>query len=459
LAILAATTLAVGGGQAFASTSPTLVVDDDGAQCANAESSIQRAVDKAAPGSVIRVCPGRYAESVTVDKPLTVKGDPDGVSAVDCFQPTVPELPADRYAIVDPADDTAVAFSLAANDVELSGLVIQGGSIGITTGDSSSGYRVHHNLIRSNRRFVAADGSARGGYSVEFGSSGPNASRIDHNCSRENVSLVGRRGWGIVSSHDVVAARIDHNSSYRLDGAIEVAGSARHSHLSIDHNTSMYDLTSIALWTSEDNSSIVANESGFSPTRAIIVGGKNVGLQITDNWVHDGWRGIVFTNRFFRAPGDPTGLAPVTDVLVRGNVIERGGLDGILVDSIFDAAGNVIGGNLYESAISANLISGNAGHGIVLRAGNSKNTINGNVSNANARNGIYAEGATGNAFAANSMNSNGTANPPNLPPIYFDARDDARAWNTWIGNQCLTDFPDGTICGLGLPAEEDDPAG
>jgi hypothetical protein len=348
---------------------------------------------------------------------------------------------------VDPADDTAVSFTLAADDVRLSGFVIQGGSVGVTTSDGFSGYRVDHNLIRSHRSYVAADGSARGGYSVEFGSSGPRKSRVDHNCSRENASLAGRRGWGIAASHDLIRGRIDHNASYRLDGAIEIAGSATHSRLSIDHNTSMYDFTSIALWTSENNSRITANESGFSPTRAIIVGGNNVGLQITDNWIHDGWRGIVFTNRFFRPATDPTALEPVTGVLVRGNSIERGGLDGILVDSMFDAAGNVTGGSLSDSAISANALTGNGGHGIILRAGNSGNTISDNVSNANARNGVYAEGATGNVFAGNVMHGNGNANPPDVPPIYFDARDNARASNTWIGNDCLTDFPDGTICG------------
>jgi hypothetical protein len=28
----------------------------------------------------------------------------------------------------------------------------------------------------------------------------------------------------------------------------------------------------------------------------------------------------------------------------------------------------------------------------------------------------------------------------------FDARDDNRPANTWIGNHCQTDFPAGTIC-------------
>jgi len=29
----------------------------------------------------------------------------------------------------------------------------------------------------------------------------------------------------------------------------------------------------------------------------------------------------------------------------------------------------------------------------------------------------------------------------------FDARDDKRTANRWVGNRCRTDFPTGTICG------------
>src|SRR5215207_8159725 len=95
---------------ASADTSPsTWVVDRDGAECSNADfTSIQAAVDAAAPGDVIRVCPDLYPESVTVDKPLTLVGDPDAVEAVDCFSPLAAQ-PGDadpsRYPIVDPAGD------------------------------------------------------------------------------------------------------------------------------------------------------------------------------------------------------------------------------------------------------------------------------------------------------------------------------------------------------------------
>src|SRR5215216_3546594 len=87
-------------------TGATLVVDRDRVQCAGAEfTSIQAAVDAAQPGDRIRVCPDDYGESVVIDKPLTIKGDPEAIEAIDCFQPTssqVGDLDPTRHAIVGP---------------------------------------------------------------------------------------------------------------------------------------------------------------------------------------------------------------------------------------------------------------------------------------------------------------------------------------------------------------------
>jgi hypothetical protein len=92
------------------------------------------------------VCPRVYAETVVVDKPLTLNGDPDAVEAIDCFQPALGELPVDQQAIVDPAGDSfSIAFTLAADDVVVAGFVVQGASVGIDASDLYSGYRIHHN--------------------------------------------------------------------------------------------------------------------------------------------------------------------------------------------------------------------------------------------------------------------------------------------------------------------------
>jgi parallel beta-helix repeat protein len=62
---------------------PTLVVDDDGADCPNADfTTIQAAVTAAEPGTTILVCAGTYTEQVTIAKNelrLIAKGTPGDV--------------------------------------------------------------------------------------------------------------------------------------------------------------------------------------------------------------------------------------------------------------------------------------------------------------------------------------------------------------------------------------------
>lgn len=61
LAVLSAITIALLG--ASAASAATLTVDDDGAQCPGAAySKIQNAIDAAAPGDTVAVCPGNYIE-------------------------------------------------------------------------------------------------------------------------------------------------------------------------------------------------------------------------------------------------------------------------------------------------------------------------------------------------------------------------------------------------------------
>ena len=64
-------------GLSINSIANTIMVDDDGQECPDAQfSTIQAAVDAAPPnGSKIRVCPGIYDEQVVVEKPVRIKGD------------------------------------------------------------------------------------------------------------------------------------------------------------------------------------------------------------------------------------------------------------------------------------------------------------------------------------------------------------------------------------------------
>jgi nitrous oxidase accessory protein NosD len=427
-----------------AATEPaTLVVDGDGVQCARADfTSIQAAVDAAQPGDLIRVCPDLYTESVVVDKPLTLKADPDAVEAIDCFQPTLGELPTDQQAIIDPAGDGfSIAFKLEADDVVLAGFVVQGAYVGIDASDRFSGYRVHHNLIRLNKLF-----------GMDFGSEGTHESRVDHNCFRDALqSDWGLLSWGLVSeldddslwafppvgdergewnARDLRNARLDHNSTFRNQAGLEAAGPGVRDLVTFEHNVSREDRTGIALQNATE-SAIVENEITAAAGISIGVGGGNDGIEIRSNTARpaQGW-GMMITRIGF------LDVFPASrNVVVTQNDFSNGQV-GIGVQAA---------GSLLDSTISENITSENRGSGIFLAAGNTGNMVRGNHSDNNGITGIGALlGATGNTFEQNSMHGNGLRDARDLNPLV-----NGMLPNVWTGNDCLTDFPAGMICGIG----------
>ncbi|WP_165439962.1 right-handed parallel beta-helix repeat-containing protein [Micromonospora kangleipakensis] len=438
LAALAAVLVVPSSAEAAEPASSTLVVDRDGVQCGNAEYiSIQAAVDAAQPGDRIKVCPDLYAESVTVDKPLTLFGDPDAVDAVDCFQPTPSQLDdADsaRQVIIDPAGGGfTIALALRADDIEVAGIVVQGASVGVDASDRFSGYRIHHNLIRLNSLF-----------GVDFGSAGPRQTRADHSCLRENrYGLVSeldddslwasppvadeRSEW---NQRDVRNARVDHNLTFRNVTGIDLAGPGHHDQLTIDHNVSREDGAGIALQNS-NGSAILENDVARASSSSIQIGGATSDLTIDSNIVVNGRIGIIFTANGFNDRFRQTShRVQVTRNTVRGMTFSG-------INANPGTAQEP--GDLHDSTVADNISTDNGRDGIVLFAGNSGNEVRGNVSERNGRNGIYAAGARDNTFIGNTA----------LLNVAVDARDDNRPVNTWTGNQCVTDSPAGTICGAG----------
>jgi parallel beta-helix repeat protein len=459
-AVVTAGALAFAAADGAATEPATWVVDRHGVECANADfDSIQAAVDWAQPGDLIRVCPDLYTESVVVDKPLTLKADPDAVDAVDCFASTL-TLDPTQHAIVDPPGNTGLAedafgFKLLADGITVSGFVVQDAWVGVDVSDEVSGHRISHNLIRANQYF-----------GVEFGSNGETPSRVDHNCFRENPL----GGLGSELDNPYVAdfrdpanrtldnarylgnARIDHNRTFRNFEALMAIGPGERDRVTFDHNVSVDDRFGIAI-SNSSASAIVDNELTApdlwpvrpgNVTEPIVIGGQNQGLQVHANRVTGGRAGITFqAQRFLDIFSAPTSEAVVTDNVVTGST-----RTGIAIAPL----GTLAVPSLVDSLVAGNTSNGNGFHGIFLGSGGG-NTFFANVADANGGNGIYAfAGTTGNVFTQNSMHGNGW-NPVILLPVMtnpkVDARDDNRPHNTWSGNQCATDSPDGTICGIG----------
>jgi parallel beta-helix repeat protein len=467
LCVLAACALAFAAADGAATEPATLVVDGDGVQCASADfTSIQAAVDAAQPGDLIRVCPDLYIESVVVDKPLTLKADPDAVEAIDCFQPTLGELPTDQQAIVDPAGEGfSIAFKLEADDVELAGFVVQGASVGIDASDSFSGYRLYQNLLRLNTLFA-----------MDFGSEGTSESRVDHNCLRDNESAIAseldddslwkpsdgpeRDEW---NARDLRNARIDHNATFRnggFFGALQVSGPGQRVRVTIDHNVSRQDLAAILFQNSTD-SAIVDNDMTDNPGNSMVIGGGNERLVTAANRVSNSPRvGILFTEPFLDRFPIPNHGVVVTQNHVTGTFIGIDARPNNLADSLIaeNTINNTASNGIFMQRNTGNVIRGNRTDnnfvsGVQVVNGATGNLVSDNQADNNGVAGVSATlGATGNRFEHNSMHGNGWRTDTMLPRA--DARDlnplvNGMLQNVWIGNSCDTDIPAGMICGIG----------
>jgi hypothetical protein len=104
---------------------PQLVVDDDKLQCPNAAfSRIQDAVDAAAPGAVIRVCKGTYAEQVAIRKPLTIAADSGAVLMPGTMRQNTTSL-------FDGAPLATAILVADTTDVTIEGLIVDGVNNGV----------------------------------------------------------------------------------------------------------------------------------------------------------------------------------------------------------------------------------------------------------------------------------------------------------------------------------------
>ena len=420
--------------------SGAIVVDDDNVQCPNAEiSTIQKAVDKAAKKNsdrvtqndvdVVRVCPGLYAEQVSVREPLTIRGDAETVQALDCFAPTLTPDP-NMQAIVAAAPDTPTRiFNLQADNIDLQGFVVRGQSgpatsAAVITDSAHSGYQVHDNLIMGNT--VAAF----------FRSSGVLPSSFAYNCLRDN-------GWGLANHWlPLVDASVHHNSTFRIANfayeqtsncperaaGLEVTcpdSSIAMKDVIFEHNRSMAD--SITYRFASSSSTTASENTVISARIGMRLVASNEDLRIIDNDLAVREVGLA------RQSNPP--VPPNFGVLIQLNTIT-----GVLGSS----AGIGMGANgLKNSQILDNTIDGLQGEGIVLVAGNTGNLVQHNIVTDNGSNGIRAAaGAIGNTFETNTILGNGKLATLTNPLV--DARDDnPLGSNVWTGNDCVTDIPDG----------------
>ncbi len=368
----------------------TLVVDDDGVQCPDADfTSIQAAVNAASAGSTIKVCPGTYNEIVTANTANLRLVGPRTPSA--CTQPTTPDPNTD--AIIQADNDAGGVVNLLENGIRFMRFTVQNNTLGagIVTGATFSGHRVLQNVVQNNVQ------------GVYFNSNGTTASSVDQNCIRQNNQPGAAGGNGIYSDLGLSNANIRQNTFYQNESSgIVLTGLAPGavSNVNIVANTSQEDGSLLAVFNSsgtEVRSNTVRNNAGS----AIFVGNDNTGLEILSNNISGSARGVRTSTAF--------GGGPNTNLRISSNEITNStSSDGIVAGT----------NSLTNSVISSNTATNNPRDGIRIEAGgNAGNRILSNTLSNNAEHDCHDDTVgAGTAGTANTWlaNSGVTENRPGL---------------------------------------------
>ncbi len=455
---------------ALAASGRTIVVDNDFADCPNADTaSIQAGVAMAQAGDLVLVCAGTYAESVTIDAAhsdtsVKAKGSLGTVVLVGsgAVQPY-------GFGLVG-AHGVLVEGFLVRNyhdDIVLSGAsenVIRGNETtlaaehdGIELVANSHRNLVEHNVSHDNLHTLSCGISAGGGSSdnvirdnVVFhnanngillgggllGSAGP-GNVVEHNSVFDNGKVVvgANRGVGIFNAI-TPGSLIAHNDVTSTNAQGIVVTGTTSAGVTVEHNLttgngSNNDDDGIVIQAGSSGAVVRHNDSRGNRHDGIHLRGALNALVENNVLDHNGTPGAgngcgIDVDSFVPTPGATP--IPSTGNTIRGNVARQHDRSGI---RIRNSSTNVVAGNQLKD---------NPGDGILLSNGDS-NTIDRNDSNENGtlttQAGIHADSASsGNLFTDNNAFQN----------VAFDARDDNRVANTWTGNHCRTDFPAGTIC-------------
>jgi nitrous oxidase accessory protein NosD len=192
--------------------SPTmLIVDDDGVQCPNANfQTINEAVLAAAPGALIRVCPGVYKESVPILKAgLTLQAPQQQGQATQCKTAAAADPTKHAILVYNAAlngGNPSIGFDVEAPGVTIEGFVVQPDpdfvghdGVGIFTSRFYAGYDIRHNVVQNNSIgiYVNSDGSA--------------PTYVRENCARNNNLEGAAGGTGVYSDQGLSNAEITNN--------------------------------------------------------------------------------------------------------------------------------------------------------------------------------------------------------------------------------------------------------
>jgi parallel beta-helix repeat protein len=408
LALVAAAAVGLLAGAGGVRAASGILVDDDRAQCPTAQfMSIQAAVDAAAPGATIAVCPGVYA-ATTVDKPGLTLTRTNARAVVRCVDRTVGQDPTVN-AIVN-GDAGTPGFRVTADDVTIAGFTVQfaSGTAGIVVAPTVSGTTIDRSLVQ--RSYAG----------ISLNSAGDHLTQVTNNCIRDNNVGPGS-GDGIASDQVLHNAVIASNWFVgQFDAGILLIGNpGTQSSVAIVANRSIDDAPIVVA--NLTDSVIATNQSLGSDATGIFVGGGSTRVGITGNMIRD----CVFAGINVRYAPE---LFPVTTNntqlgIQRNQVFGCGA--GIRLRS--GAMHNLVRENLVRHSVHSAVATGD---GISLES-SSNNVVVQNKTALNGDDGLRVDaGSSGNQLVSNTLLGNAE----------FDCRDDstgtgtAGTASTWLSN-------------------------
>lgn len=332
-ALLASTALlspaATAGGRAT-----TFVVNDDsvgkGACKAPNFNTIQAAVDAAAPGDTITVCPGSYGPA-TVSKSVRIVGPSNGLKSKQCLDPVKRPASDPGVAAVVEGPGTA-AFAVGADNVRIAGLTIQGSDIGVqVTGDAVANTRVEDNVFQNNTMGVYLRGQTP---------------LYDGNCFRTNNRAGSASGNGMYTDPGTGF----HNST--ISDNTFLGNDSTAINLNGDGSGSTSDVLIKGNWSQNDGDFVSLDGTQFVQIRAntapftnggsvVFVQSANFGITIQNNEFSGGEEGVSINS---------DGGEPNYTVVVSRNVLTENGA-GVLV-----APESLFNGLIYKNEATDNAV-------------------------------------------------------------------------------------------------------
>jgi hypothetical protein len=285
--------------------------------------TIQGAVDAAHRGNTIRVCPGLYTETVTVDE------DKDGLTFLGANAHRDPTRPGRRAESIVQHLDLDGTVQLKADNITWDGFTILGlaGEVngpGMYTSPAHSGYLIRDTIFQDN------------GIGLRLAADGDRPSFVCRNLFVANNEFDPTGGYGIVSNQPTRQVQITYNRfEDHNGGAILFAdtGADTHTDVLIDHNKSIRDLTFATIFSSTRlrlsnnyaRNRLVDPSGGSS---AIYIGTRNESIDVHRNQVRSASGHGIDVTPAGEDGNDPAPTSPV-NVRVTKNKVDHVKLAGL----------------------------------------------------------------------------------------------------------------------------------